>query len=123
MAEAHPPGDHAHHGPTFQLYMMVAGALAVFTGLSFLFNWMARDQLIGVETSFVLILGVAVCKAVLVGMFFMHLKYEWGKLYFMIVPAFILGAMMAFVLLPDIVICWQPSKQPLEPPLSTSGTR
>ena len=123
MASAHPPGEHAHHGPTFQLYMVVAVALAVFTGLSFVFNYMAREKMIGVETSFVLILGVAVCKAVLVGMFFMHLKYEWGKLYFMIVPAFILGAMMMFVLLPDIVISWQASKHPLEPPVSTSGTR
>ncbi len=123
MATAHPPGEHAHHGPTFQLYMTVAAALAVFTGLSFVFNWMAREHYISVEASFVLILGVAVCKAVLVGLFFMHLKYEWGKLYFMIVPAFILGAMMAFVLLPDIVISWQPSKHPLEPPVSSSGTR
>jgi cytochrome c oxidase subunit 4 len=123
MAQAHPTGEHAHHGPTFQLYMIVAVALAIFTGLSFVFNWMAREKMIGVETSFVLILGVAVCKAVLVGMFFMHLKYEWGKLYFMIVPAFILGAMMMFVLLPDIVITWQASKHPLEPPVSSSGTR
>ena len=123
MATAHPPGEHAHHGPTFRLYMIVATALAIFTGLSFVFNYMAREKMIGVETSFILILGVAVCKAVLVGMFFMHLKYEWGKLYFMIVPAFILGAMMMFVLLPDIVISWQASKHPLEPPVSTSGTR
>jgi hypothetical protein len=36
----------------------------------------------------------------------MHLKFDWGKLYFMIVPAFILGAMLAFVLLPDIVLAW-----------------
>ena len=73
MATAHPPGEHAHHGPTFQLYMTVAAILAVFTGLSFVFNWMAREHHISVETSFVLILGVAVCKAVLVGLFFMHL--------------------------------------------------
>jgi cytochrome c oxidase subunit 4 len=123
MATAHPPGEHAHHGPTFRLYMIVAAALAVFTALSFVFNWMAREHYISVHASFILILGVAVCKAVLVGLFFMHLKYEWGKLYFMIVPAFILGAMMAFVLLPDIVIAWQPSKHPLEPPVSSSGTR
>ena len=36
----------------------------------------------------------------------MHLKYDWGKLYFLIVPAFILGAMMMIVLLPDIVLAW-----------------
>jgi cytochrome c oxidase subunit IV len=119
MATAHPPGEHAHHGPTFRLYMTVAAALAVFTGLSFVFNYMAREHMIRAETSFVLILTVAVCKAVLVGMFFMHLKYEWGKLYFMIVPAFILGTMMMFVLLPDIVLAWH--KEPQQPPVTAPG--
>jgi cytochrome c oxidase subunit 4 len=49
---------------------------------------------------------VAVVKATLVGMFFMHLKYEWAKLYFMIIPVFILGTMMMIVLMPDIVVAW-----------------
>src|SRR5207253_281985 len=117
------PHADEHAGPSFKTYLTVGAALAIFTALSFVFNSLARAKMISDHQSFVLILGVAVCKAVLVGMFFMHLKFEWGKLYFMIVPAFILGAMMAFVLLPDIVICWQPSKHPLEPPISTSGTR
>ena len=55
---------------------------------------------------FSLILGIAVCKALLVGAYFMHLTFEWGKLYFMIIPAFILGTMMMIVLLPDIVFVW-----------------
>ena len=33
---------------------------------------------------------------------FMHLAFDWGKLNFMIFPAFILGAMMMIVLLPDM---------------------
>ena len=58
-----------------------------------------------------LILGVAVFKATLVGMYFMHLKFDWGKLYFMIFPAFILGVMMMMVLLPDIVFVWSSGRQ------------
>ena len=38
---------------------------------------------------------------------FGHLKFDWRKLYFMIVPAFILGAMMMMVFLPDMVLAWQ----------------
>jgi cytochrome c oxidase subunit 4 len=121
MAQAH--DTHAHHGPDFKLYMVVAFALSVFTITSFIFNYMYRTNFITANTSFLLILGVAIIKAVLVGMYFMHLKFEWGKLYFMIIPAFILAAMFAVVLLPDIVLGWQPSHSLAEPPVSTTGTR
>jgi hypothetical protein len=36
----------------------------------------------------------------------MHLKWDWGRLYFLIIPVFILGAMMMMVLLPDLVFAW-----------------
>lgn len=121
----HAPAPGAHHGPTFKLYLMVGAALAVFTALSFVFNWMSRvpegNPTLSAHQAFALILAVAVCKTVLVGMFFMHLKYDWNRLYFMIVPAFILGTMMMIVLLPDIVVSWH--KNPREVPVSTSGTR
>ena len=121
MATAHHADEHA--GPTFRTYLTVGAVLAIFTALSFVFNALARAKMISDHQSFVLILGVAVCKAVLVGMFFMHLKFDWGKVYFIIVPIFILGTMMAIVLLPDMVVAWQPHADPLEPPVSTTGTR
>jgi cytochrome c oxidase subunit 4 len=119
MADAAHSGGHA--GPNIALYLTVGITLSVFTALSFVFNYLAHEDVhvISRHASFVLILGVAVCKAVLVGMFFMHLKYDWPKLYFMIVPAFILGAMMMFVLLPDIVIAWHHGYQP--PPVTATG--
>jgi cytochrome c oxidase subunit IV len=104
MADSHESGAHA--GPTLQLYLIIATLLAIFTALSFVFNWMERGNYISKHTGFALILGVAVCKALLVGAVFMHLKFEWGKLYFLIIPAFILGLMMMLVLLPDAVIAW-----------------
>jgi len=45
---------------------------------------------------------VAVCKAVLVALFFMHLKFDWFKVYVMIVPAVILGTVLICTLLPDV---------------------
>jgi caa(3)-type oxidase subunit IV len=101
MAESHgAEGHHSDSGVT--VYLVIFAALAVFTAVSFLVN-----QLVPSKTAqFVIILGVAVCKAVLVAMFFMHLKWDWGRLYFMIFPVLILGTMMVIVLLPDIVLAW-----------------
>ncbi len=98
MADTH--HGHAHHGPTFQLYMLVALALAIGTSLSFVFNQTMSAKFI----AFVLILGVAIVKATLVAMYFMHLKWDWKLLYFLIIPAFILGTMMMVVFLPDILL-------------------
>src|SRR5262245_26810988 len=102
MADPH-HGDHG--GPSlFKLYMIVAVALSVFTATSFVFNSMARAGSITHFTSFVLILSVAIIKATLVAMYFMHLKWDWSLLYFLIIPAFILGTMMMVVLMPDILL-------------------
>src|SRR5258707_525803 len=98
MTDAHD----AHHGPDVKAYLVIFGALSVFTGLSF-----ALYEMFPRSISFALILLVAVVKATLVGMYFMHLKFDWSKLYFMIIPAFILGAMMMMVLMPDIVLDWR----------------
>jgi cytochrome c oxidase subunit 4 len=98
MTDAHD----ASHGPNVQAYLVVFGALSIFTGLSFAFyEFLPRNF------SFALILLVAVVKATLVGLYFMHLKFDWPKLYFMIIPAFILATMMVIVLLPDFVLGWR----------------
>jgi caa(3)-type oxidase subunit IV len=100
----------AHHGPTLQIYYAVFGALCVFTGMSFVVNYLCRDS--SPHTGMAIIMGVAVCKAVLVCMFFMHLKYEWMKLYFLIVPVAVLCVMMMIVLMPDGVVGWPNEKAP-----------
>jgi caa(3)-type oxidase subunit IV len=107
--EARNTEDHGDHGATVRAYLIVFVALAFFTLASFVANYAAAGEhpWISKHFSFVIILGVAVVKAVLVGLIFMHLKFDWRKLYFMIFPAFILGAMMMMVLMPDIVLAWQ----------------
>jgi cytochrome c oxidase subunit IV len=100
MADPHHTNDHAAHGDVFRIYMIVAVVLAICTGMSFLFNQTVHIKLL----AFVLILGVAILKAVLVAMYFMHLKWDWKMLYFLIVPVFILGVTMMVVLLPDVVL-------------------
>ncbi len=54
----------------------------------------------------VLIVLVAIIKAVCVASVFMHLKFDWGRLYCIVIPVSILAVMMVIVLLPDIVIGW-----------------
>jgi len=114
MAEAHDTvagahGAEAHVGPTFNAYLVVFGALSVFTLVSFLVNAVTRDA---PHVGAAIILGVAVVKAVLVAMYFMHLKFDWPKLYFIVVPLLVLTVMMVIVLLPDAVV--NPSKHPAD---------
>jgi caa(3)-type oxidase subunit IV len=104
MNDSHDP--HAHSGIDVKAYFVVFGALAVFTAVSFIVNEAVRHDILTKFTGFVLILGVAIFKAVLVATYFMHLKIDWFRLYFVIVPVMLLAVMMIIVLLPDIVLAW-----------------
>jgi caa(3)-type oxidase subunit IV len=98
---------HGHEGPTVQTYLVIFGALSGFTLVSFVANYFAHAGVISHFTSFAIILSVAVCKAVLVGMYFMHLILDWSKVFIVVVPALILGPLLMIVLLPDIVLAWK----------------
>ncbi len=93
---------HAEAGPNFNTYLAIFAILSVCTLMSFLVNAMLGQN----HTSASIILLIAVIKAVCVAMIFMHLKFEWSRLYFLIIPVMILGLMMMIVLLPDIVLDW-----------------
>lgn len=99
MAEA--AAAHAeHHGDMEKTYMKVFGVLVICTAISFITVspiWFMSHQ-----AGHTLVMMVAVLKAVLVAMFFMHLKYDWNKLYFMIVPCLVVGTVLCCALLPDI---------------------
>jgi caa(3)-type oxidase subunit IV len=92
----------AEHGPNFQTYIAVFIALSVCTGLSFLANMIFGQG----HTSMVIIMVVAVVKATLVAMIFMHLKFDWSKLYCIVIPVCAMAVMIVIVLLPDIVFAW-----------------
>ena len=103
--DPHAPAPHTpeHHGPSFQTYMNVFYALCVLTAMSFVANWTLGQG----QASMWIILVVAVVKATLVGMIFMHLKFDWPKLYCIVIPVCIMAVMMMIVLLPDIVFGWK----------------
>jgi caa(3)-type oxidase subunit IV len=107
MADTQHAEAHAGHGPTVKLYLLIGVALSVFTAISFIVNYYVKLGTLSVEAGFVLILGVAIVKATLVGAIFMHLKWDYKYTYFMLIPAFILATMMMIVLLPDMVLAWK----------------
>ena len=86
----------------FTTYIKVFVALCICTALSFVFNFFLGHT----GTSMMLILIVAIIKAMLVAAIFMHLKFDWSKLYFLVFPVMIMALMMIIVLLPDIVLAW-----------------
>ena len=98
---------HAHHGPdTIKPYLVVFGALSVFTAVSYVFKSLVRAGSVAAMTGFIVILSVAVVKALLVCAYFMHLKWDWSRLYFLIIPAMVLAPFLVFALLPDLVFYW-----------------
>ena len=103
MADDH---NHDHAGPSFQAYLYVFAALCVCTALSFVFNELARQHMMSPGSSVVAIVIVAIIKATLVAGIFMHLKYDWGKLYCIILPVCIVTVMMVIILSIDTTLAW-----------------
>ncbi len=109
------PADHSEplgfaddHGPgLFRAYMIVAAALAIFTAASFVVNGMVHAGSLTHVTGFWIILSVAVIKALLVALYFMHLLADWSKVCFLIVPVLILAALTILAFVPDHVFDWQ----------------
>lgn len=91
-----------HAGPSFQTYLFVFFALCVCTALSFLVNFVLGEN----HTSAAIIMCVSVVKASLVAAIFMHLKFDWSKLYCIILPVCILTVMMVIVLSIDQTLVW-----------------
>ena len=69
--------SHAHHGPdSTSPYIKVFVLLCIFTAISFVVNYFTRNHTLSTTTGFVLILGVAIVKALLVICIFMHVKWD-----------------------------------------------
>jgi cytochrome c oxidase subunit IV len=88
------------HAPYIKVFL----TLAVFTAIEYFYARVFKD------TFTTLVLGLmfsALIKASLVGWYFMHLKFEGKWVYYMLVPAGLLAAVLVFALMPDIAM--QPS--------------
>jgi cytochrome c oxidase subunit IV len=70
--------------------------------LSFVANLMLGQNI----NSASVILVVAIIKATLVAGIFMHLKFDWGKLYCIILPVCVVTVMMVIILSIDAALAW-----------------
>jgi cytochrome c oxidase subunit 4 len=107
-ADAH-ADDHAdeHHGEHIpdKIFYMVFGGLLVFTAATF-----AANQFLSAKAkvlAFIIIGSIAIMKAFLVVVYFMHLVIDWKKLFVFIIPVMILAPLIVIVLWPDIVLAWR----------------
>jgi cytochrome c oxidase subunit IV len=99
MSEQH---THEHAGPNFQAYMIVFFVLCVCTALSFVVGQFMGHN----HTSASIIMVIAAIKAALVAGIFMHLMFDWGKVYCIVIPVSILTVMMVIILSIDQVLVW-----------------
>ena len=97
---------HEHPAPSFKMYMVVFYALCVCTAVSFVSNYFIAQQMNQPHLSAGIIMAVAVLKATLVAGIFMHLKFDWGKLYCIILPVCVVTVMMVIILSIDASLAW-----------------
>jgi cytochrome c oxidase subunit 4 len=104
--EAPPVTAHEeHHGPTVKMYFAIFFALAVLTVVTVLaakfdFAPMLGDRMGGFANNIVA-LGIAVTKASLVVLFFMHVKYENKLVGLAVVSSVIWLAFLILITLSD----------------------
>lgn len=93
--------EHEHHGGN-GIYIAIFVALCVLTTFSFLTYFDFWRNHVPVEVSRAFMMAVSCTKAMLVIMFFMHLKWEANWKWVLTVPASIMSALLIFALVPDV---------------------
>jgi cytochrome c oxidase subunit IV len=98
-ADAHE--DHAGHG--IAKYLYVFGALTLLTTASFMtYTDLWRNNIRSEAAGWTFMMAVSCTKALLVMLFFMHLKYEASWKYVLTIPASVMAIFLMFALVPDV---------------------
>ena len=82
-------------------YLRVFVALLVFTILEYVYAMLTQGHFLALVLGLV---ALAVAKATLVAMFFMHLKFEGRWVYLLLVPAGVLATALVLALVPDMAM-------------------
>ncbi|MBX3424132.1 MAG: cytochrome C oxidase subunit IV family protein [Pirellulales bacterium] len=104
-AEPHAAHDHDHHGPKgVGIYVAVAIALVFLTACSYATYTPVWETLIGdsVAVKRIWMMAVSCTKAMLVIMFFMHLKWEANWKWVLTIPASLMSLFLVLMLVPDV---------------------
>ena len=97
----HAHDDHAHGGST-ALYLTIFVMLCALTTMSFLTYFDFWDQKVPTNISRAFMMAVSCAKALLVILFFMHLKWEANWKYVLTIPAAMMSVFLVLMLVPDI---------------------
>src|SRR4051812_44729914 len=98
-ADAHE--DHSGHG--IAKYLYVFGALTVLTTASFMtYTDLWRNHVHNPAAGWTFMMAVSCTKALLVMLFFMHLKYEASWKYVLTIPATVMAIFLMLALVPDV---------------------
>ena len=89
--------EHEHHAVN---YTAIFGVLCLCTLASIILD-VSKEKL-GYPALVALILGVALCKATFVLLYFMHIKFERAWKYVLLAPTAVLACALPFALAPDI---------------------
>ena len=98
--EAHDDHHESHGG--FGLYMGVFFGLCILTLFSFLTNFDFWNENVDKNISRAFMMAVSCTKAMLVIMFFMHLKWEANWKWVLTAPVIVMSALLIFALVPDV---------------------
>lgn len=104
--------SHDDHETHHVNYVLVFFALCGFTALSVVFDVFDALSLHNHAVKIVLVMAVAVAKALCVMMFFMHLKFEGNWKYVLLAPTTILAIGLPLALMPDVGVAYYTSTAP-----------
>ena len=100
MADHHSHDEHSH--VSAWLYIAVFVALCLLTTASFLTFFEFWDMHVPTNVSRAFMMAVSCAKAMLVILFFMHLKWEAGWKYVLTIPAAMMSVFLLLMLVPDV---------------------
>jgi cytochrome c oxidase subunit 4 len=105
VEQSYEKGAHgSHHHGGVGVYVMVAVALVILTSFSYATNLPLWSAIVGdnIHVKRIWMMGVSCTKAMLVILFFMHLKWEANWKWVLTVPASMMSMLLIFALVPDI---------------------
>ena len=83
-------------------YLLIFFSLVILTGLSFLTVPLRSE---GLKEGFIIlwVFGIAICKASLVALWFMNLKFEGKWKYILVIPPLFMSVFLILALVPDMI--------------------
>jgi cytochrome c oxidase subunit 4 len=99
-------GEHDEHQGGVRLYVMVAIALVVLTSFSYATQLPLWSSIFGDSLAIkrVWMMAVSCTKAMLVILYFMHLKWEANWKWVLTVPASLMSVLLVLALIPDVAL-------------------